>query len=241
MPSLMKLHNKHGEQLDFSYHEGQKSDTLVILGHGLTGNKDRPILVDLANSLSEAGYPCLRLSYSGNGESDGKFEEVTISKEVEDLCAVLDQVKSYKRIAYIGHSMGAAVGALAAARDERIKVLVSLAGMVYTRDFIKRHFANVIPGKGNMWNEEEHPYSEAFHNDLHSIDHVLSAAKEVRAPWLLFHGGLDDVVLPKDSHGLMDVIRDPKVLVELPNAHHSFENHNAELVDTVAAWLKRHL
>ena len=122
----------------------------MILGHGLTGNKDRPLLVALAEALSAEGWPCLRISYSGNGESEGEFTDSNITKEIGDLSSVIDQVGTSKKIAYIGHSMGGAVGALTAARDERIKVLVSLAGMVNTAAFVEREFGDVVPDEGYM-------------------------------------------------------------------------------------------
>ena len=52
-----------------------------------------------------------------------------------------------KKIAYIGHSMGAAIGVLSTARDNRIRCLVSLAGMVDTRKFAETEFGGEIPTK----------------------------------------------------------------------------------------------
>ena len=37
-----------------------------------------------------AGIPALRFSFSGNGGSEGRFEDSCITKEVEDLGAVID-------------------------------------------------------------------------------------------------------------------------------------------------------
>jgi pimeloyl-ACP methyl ester carboxylesterase len=83
-----------------------------------------------------------------------------ISKEVEDLGAVLDKLSSSK-IGYIGHSMGGAVGVLRAALDPRINFLVSLAGMVHTKAFAEREFGTVTPGQGFMWDDSNCPLSEA--------------------------------------------------------------------------------
>ena len=81
--------NQDGERIDFTFHPAPRRDTLVILGHGLTGNKDRPLLVALAEGLSAKGWPCMRISFSGNGNSDGRFEDSTITKEIDDLKAIL--------------------------------------------------------------------------------------------------------------------------------------------------------
>ena len=56
-----EIRNTHGERLDYTFHEGEKdSKQLAVLGHGVTGNKDRPFIVALAEGLAEAGIPALR-------------------------------------------------------------------------------------------------------------------------------------------------------------------------------------
>ena len=117
-----EISNASGEVLDYSFHAGAEgSRQIAVLGHGVTGNKDRPFVVALAEELATAGIHALRFSFSGNGESGGRFAAATISKEVGDLGAVLDALDGYA-IGYIGHSMGGAVGALS--RDARIDLLV---------------------------------------------------------------------------------------------------------------------
>ena len=73
---LGEIKNRHGERLDYTFHEGEKgSKNIVVLGHGVTGNKDRPFVVALGEGLEAAGFPALRFSFSGNGASEGKFTD----------------------------------------------------------------------------------------------------------------------------------------------------------------------
>ena len=179
---IEEITNRHGERIDHSYGSGAEgSRELVVIGHGVTANKDRPFLVALAEALTAAGIPSLRISFSGNGASDGRFEESTISKEVEDLGAVLDALDGWRHITYVGHSMGAAVGVLRAAKDPRIQCLVSLGGMVHTREFVQRKFGGLTPGRDLMWDKPECPLSSAFVDDLGGIDTVLPQAAEIAA------------------------------------------------------------
>ena len=105
---VTEIRNAQGERLDFTYHHGRAgAREIVLIGHGVTGNKDRPFVVALAEGLAKEGVPVIRFSFSGNGTSQGKFGESTISKEVEDLGAVIDALKD-REICYIGHSMGGA-------------------------------------------------------------------------------------------------------------------------------------
>jgi alpha/beta superfamily hydrolase len=115
--------NSQGEKLDYTFHNPDvRSLDLLIIGHGVTGNKDRPFVVELAESVAKEGLAVLRFSFSGNGASGGDFRNSTISKEVEDLKAVITvAVANGYRVSYAGHSMGGAVGVLAASSDERIK------------------------------------------------------------------------------------------------------------------------
>ena len=240
MQSTSQIQNLQGERLDFAFHGSTKLGTLVILGHGLTGNKDRPLLVAVAEGLAAKGWPCLRISFSGNGDSEGEFGESTITKEIGDLCAVLATVPQEKRIAYIGHSMGAAVGVLTAPRRMDIQALVSLAGMTHTAEFVEREFGDVVPGKGCMWDNEDCPLSDAYVEDLKSIGDTLGAASQINQPWLLIHGTADDVVPLKDSRDAFDAANCRKELLEIPDAGHVFDEESyARIVEAVDAFLDK--
>jgi len=241
MHSKTTIHNQHGERLDHSFHQGEMNDRLVILAHGVTGNKDDQLLVSLANKLSKLGWPTLRISFSGNGESEGEFAQSTISKEIADLTAILDQVGSGKKIAYIGHSLGGAVGTLTAARDERIKVMVSLAGMVHTRAFVEREFSDVIPDHGCMWDDPSCPLSSDFVNDLNQINDTLNAVTELRLPWLFVHGTNDDSIPLSDSTELHSRLRGPSEMLEIAGADHAFEDDDDAVARAVTDWLQKHL
>ncbi len=73
-PMEQEIKNSNGEILDYTFHAGQeKARNLLIIGHGVTGNKDRPFVVALANAVAAEGLPVLRFSFSGNGSSGGRF------------------------------------------------------------------------------------------------------------------------------------------------------------------------
>ena len=234
-----EIRNRRGERLDIAVHPGDPAvSTLVVLGHGVTGNKDRPLLLTLAGQIAAQGSTALRLSFSGNGTSEGRFEESTISKEVEDLGAVLDALPGW-RVGYVGHSLGAAVGVRRASEDSRIQFLVSLGGMAHTAAFAQREFGELTPGAGCMWDKPECPLSPAFMEDMERIGSVADAAKRIRVPWLFVHGQADDVVPLQDSRDLFAVAGQPKRLVELPGGDHVFsDNYAADMARSVVAWMK---
>ncbi|MCZ6632144.1 MAG: alpha/beta fold hydrolase [bacterium] len=235
-----EIRNAQHERLDYTFHPGKSDAHIVVLGHGVTGNKDRPFLVALAESLASANIPTLRFSFAGNGGSQGRFEDATISKEVEDLGAVLDALGE-RIICFAGHSMGGAVGVLRTRQDNRVRYLISLAGMVDTKGFANREFGNVTPDAGNMWDDPDCPLSQAYMDDLTAIDTVVHKAKDITVPWLLIHGTEDDVVPLQDSKNIVGQAGNNARLIELPGADHVFSEHATQpMIENVVSWVKTH-
>lgn len=236
--------NPQGEKIDHSFTSAtnpKHSDWLVILVHGVTGNKDRPIVKNCADALNEAGFDTLRFSFSGNGESDGDFRQATISKEIHDLRAVLDAVsKDYDKICCLGHSMGSAVSLLVTADDSRVNAFISLAGMVDTKKFAQTEFGDETPDAGNMWDDPDCPLSSEYMDDLcQKIVSVLPQAEKTTVPWLLMHGTSDDTVSPNDSDSVEALEMKNVGLVRVDGADHSFSDpeHTSIVAKTITDWL----
>lgn len=235
-----EIRNPQGERLDYTFHDAD-SDVVVVIGHGVTGNKDRPLVVALAEGLAAAGISALRFSFAGNGDSEGDFRDAHISKEVADLGAVMDSVEAVgKTIYYAGHSMGGAVGVTRASSDARIKALISLAGMVDTKAFAETEFGEVTPDEGLMWEDEDCPLSSAFMSDLRGIGTLVAKGAEISVPWLLVHGTEDDVVLIKDTHEIFEKAPDAAEKLVIDGCDHVFSepDHCKTMVDGVVGWVK---
>lgn len=236
----IEISNRAGERLEYQFHPGKRTGMLVVIGHGVTANMDRPHLVALAEGLSARGWPCLRFSFSGNGKSEGSFEKSCITKEVGDLQAVLGAVPDTVEVAYLGHSMGGAVGVLTAARDLRIRALVSLSGMTDTAGFVEREFGDITPGEGCMWEDADCPLSQAFVDDMRLIGSTLPAVEAVSQPWLLIHGTADDVVPIQDGRDAFEAAICQKEWLEIEGAEHSFDEQSyPKLIEGVDGFLCR--
>jgi len=239
---LGEIRNQSGERLDYSLHPGEPGHSeVVVIGHGVTANKDRPFLVALADGFAARGIAALRMSFAGNGDSEGDFAAATITKEFGDLDSVLDALGA-RPIGYVGHSMGGAVGVLRAACDPRIRVLVSLAGMVHTAAFAQRKFGDLTPGRDCMWDKPECPLSAAFMQDMAALDSVAQRGADITMPWLLIHGSSDTVVPLQDARDIVDCAGDNAELVTLPDADHVFSGDaTAAMVERVVPWVRDRL
>ena len=236
------IRNRQGERIDYTHHPGANDDgPIVVIGHGVTGHKDRPFLVALAEGLAAVGIAALRISFSGNAASEGRFADSNISKEVEDLGAVIDALPG-RPIAYAGHSMGGAVGLLRAVRDPRIRVLVSLAAIGHAHAFAVRTFGGLEPGKGLMLDKPGCVLPQAYLDDMRAIGSVAPKASAVSVPWLFVHGTNDPLVPIQDTYDVHAAARAPKKLVVLDGADHVFEpGFVPRMVEAAVDWCRAHL
>ncbi|MCP4092441.1 MAG: alpha/beta fold hydrolase [Planctomycetes bacterium] len=239
-----EINNSDGERLDYSFAAASDSNAageehLVVIGHGVTANKDREWATTLAAALNKSGFATLRFSFSGNGESQGDFRLSCPSKEVTDLESVLAAIGS-QQVTYVGHSMGAAVGVLAASRNPSIVNLVSLAGMVETADFAQRKFGDQQPDASLMWEKPECPLSQHFMDDMAAIGSAAPFAEILQQPWLLVHGDADTVVPLVESQRITADSTLPRVLVTIEGADHVFSDQASPVMaEAVVHWLQQ--
>ena len=239
---MSKISNHAGELLDYQFHPGNNGNVLVIIGHGLTGNKDMPLLVGIAEGLAGRGWPCLRVSFSGNGRSGGRFVDSCITKQRGDLKALLDCLPDHVSAAYVGHGMGAAAGVLTARGDLRIHTVVSLAGMLKPADFAAREFAGLEPDGSCMMEDEKFPISSTLADDLKSIGCLLPVLARLVQPLLLIHGFDDELIPVGDSRDAAGIAGNRCELLEIPAVGHDFgEATFPLLITTIDRWLTAQL
>jgi uncharacterized protein len=97
----------------------------VLILHGFTGQRMEPhrLFVLFSRLLAEHGIASLRFDFRGSGESEGSFDEMTPSREIEDVAAAYQFLRSRPEIdsaklGLLGLSMGGMVAALSVARPD---------------------------------------------------------------------------------------------------------------------------
>ncbi len=117
------------EALTFKDHHGHrvagiltapkaKTDRVALLCHGFLSNKNSTTNKTLTRSLTEQGIATFRFDFFGQGESDGPFENITVTIALGQALAALDWLaaKGYKRIGLVGSSFGGLVAILTASQ-----------------------------------------------------------------------------------------------------------------------------
>lgn len=94
--------------LDWSY-SGQKSDTVIILLHGLEGHAQRPYITGSAKLCNQNGIDAVSVNFRGCSGEDNKYYHSYHSGATDDLDVVVKhciQNKGYTKVVLKGISLG---------------------------------------------------------------------------------------------------------------------------------------
>lgn len=225
--------NKNKEKL-VGILEGSGKKGVIFL-HGFTGNKDEwGRFGKISEKLAQDGFLVLRFDFSGNGESDGIFEESHFEKQTTDALSAIAFMKKQgcTSIGLYGHSMGGAVAILAGAKAKVNAVTVTAAAALPDPVLLAQYARD--------WVNKELPPD--FLENVASTN-VMAAAGELKAPLLIIHGDKDTIVDVSASKELYAHANEPKSLVIVKGADHDFAHpHEAQrAIEEIVAWMKKYL
>jgi uncharacterized protein len=109
-------------------HEAGSND-VIVMAHGFTGHKSEAgwLFTKTARLFASRGFNVLRFDFSGSGDSEGDFSEMSPLTEMEDLNAVIDWTyqNGADHVGLLGLSLGGAVSILTAAKRKDITALAA--------------------------------------------------------------------------------------------------------------------
>ncbi len=250
MEETVRFKNKEKEVLSGYLHvpEKKKYSSGIILSHCFTCSKHIPVIRKMCDSLALSGFLVLRYDFAGSGESEGKFEDETYSKEIEDFHSGVQFLKKQgvKEIGALGHSMGSATTILAGNQNKNIKALVTMGGDSSTQGIEKvfpKEVLDTIKKKGQC----EHTIfgrkvimKKEFFDDAkkHSIENTLKKSKK---PICIIHGEKDELVDVENARKLYFYANEPKNITIIPNGDHMFTKHLPLALDTAKIWFTKWL
>lgn len=199
---------------------------MAVLCHGMLSHKDSPKYVLLAEELARLGISSLRFDFSGRGESGGSLYDLTYSQQVADLDAVFNYLtqQGAQTFGLFGSSMGGAVAYLTAGRDERVVAIATLGAVAHPNLLDETHpeFAHQWRTKGAVIIPEG-SIGRGFYDDAQHHS-VLASVGVLRAPILVLHGELDDVVPCSDGHDIASAARQARLEI-VSGADHQFSKN----------------
>ena len=223
---------------------GEKCRMVMIL-HGLTGNKNETHITAIAEALEARGAASIRFDFNGHGESEGDFVNMTIPNEIEDAKKVYDYVKGLDyvdSVSVVGHSQGGVVtgllaGELGADKIHSIALLAPAA--VIKDDCIRGIFI------GSRFDAENPPESLKLNDSLSLGREYLLAgqtlpiyqtSKNFTGPVCLIHGTADRMV-PYTYSETYNMLYSNSELHLMPGADHQFTGFVDEMAEKAADFL----
>lgn len=210
------------------------AQTVVVL-HGWGSNAE--LMLPVATPLRRAGLNVLLVDARNHGHSDSDTFS-SLPRFAEDLGQAILWLKSQhphraRRIAVLGHSVGAGAALFEAARNPEIAAVISIGAFAHpaevTRRYLRRlrlpHFAIFLVMR----------YVEWVIGYRFEVIAPINTLCKVNCPVLLVHG-LDDQTVPvEDARRIVSNCRIPNVrLLEIADAGHDstdqIERHAGELL-----------
>lgn len=202
---------------------------LIIFCHGYKGYKDWGAWSLMAMEFVKAGFAFVKFNFSHNGGTMDNpidfpdleaFGQNNYSKELNDLGDIIDWcIKRFQHdpqvntedLTLMGHSRGGGIVVLKGAEDNRIKRIITLAGVSdYKMRFPQGEAFKNWKKEGvyyikNGRTLQDMPHYFQFYEDFMANEDRLTISKATRAlncPFLIIHGTKDEAVKPFEAERL---------------------------------------
>ncbi len=204
---------------------------IVIIAHGFRSSMKSRTSSSIARTLSHLGINTLRFDFYGHGHSTGEFADVTLTKALQDLHAVIGFVRDrgYEQVGLFGSSFGGMVSLLVASEDMNLFAVVLKSPVVdYAAKEIHRRGKKGI----QVWKDQgtveyilpngvRLPLHYAFYED--SLQYAGYAyVQKITAPTLFVHGDADTVVPVEQSEQAVELMMNA-TLEKLSGVNHFYD------------------
>lgn len=185
--------------------EGKKPYPAVIMFHGFTGHKAEShfLFTKTARTLCSRGIGVLRFDFMGSGDSEGRFQDMTLLTEINDGRNAIEFLTSdttfdRSRLGIIGLSMGAVTASYIAA-EYKTRALVLWSPLAYPelieKKVLTRKLKKLLEKNGRIYPPGfGHYLSKDFFDSLHKVN-PLKMAELYTGNVLIVHTK-DDSTLP---------------------------------------------
>jgi dipeptidyl aminopeptidase/acylaminoacyl peptidase len=225
----------------------EKEKPIIVLCHGFFRSKEGSTYVGLERILNEKGISTFRFDFFGHGESEGKFEEVTISEAVDDVLSAIEFLKKsgYEKIGLMGSSFGGMASIMAASRVNDLFLLALKSPVSDFSSLFQAHqneqevkeikekgFTYITDIEGN-----KRKLNISFFLDARKVK-GYEAAKKIKIPTLIVHGNKDDSVPIEQSQRTASLMENCRLEV-IEGADHGYSNeeHFQKMLDLISKFI----
>ncbi len=231
---------------DLHLPDGSGPFPCVVTSHGYKSHRGGRKYIRIASIFPQEGIAILRFDHRGSGESEGDFENVTLTGRVEDLEEALHFLKNFReidkiRLGLLGSSLGG-MTILALPHIEKIKAIVLIATPVSFPE-LDLEARECLEKQGYYNYPDGTRIRKGFFDDIRKYD-FLQEAKKINCPLLIIHGYSDEVVPYMNAELLYNAaqskVKDLKLIEEADHAFSDPDKMN-EVLSLSLKWFKKHL
>ena len=245
------IKNRKEQKIAVIIEKSQSSRGLVFITHGLGDSKDSPHIEMFAKCFRDNNFDLIRFDTANSfGESDGRFEEASITNYYEDLEDVIawasNQSFYCEPFILCGHSLGAICSALFAEKyPKKVKALAPISCVV-SGTLSKEQYTNeeLEDWQKSGWLVETWPNGDvrlpwSYMEDEMKYD-LLSDINKLTMSTILIVGEFDHCTSPRHQQILFDNLPGQKGIYLIKGAPHTFSSpeHLEEIYKILDKWLK---
>ncbi|MCC2591623.1 alpha/beta hydrolase family protein [Chryseobacterium sp. MFBS3-17] len=246
---------------DACFPESEKPLPLIVFAHGFKGYKDWGAWNLMAERFAEAGFFFVKFNFSYNGTTIDRPAEFAdteafglnnFTKEMSDFKRVLSHFLKRKevdseRVSIIGHSRGGGIAVVQAFEDERVKNVITYAGVSnFGYRFPTGHKLERWKEEGVMFSEntrtkQQLPLYFQYYEDYKANENrfnIQYAAQHLKKPYLVVQGTADEAVAEKEGLLLHEWCKSSELFL-LPDVNHVFGGREPWTADAMPQDLSR--
>lgn len=214
----------------------------VVFLHGFAATRVEPhrMFVKAAEELAARGLASLRFDFSGCGDSEGDFRDVTVPGQVAEAAAALAWLAGRpevdpQRLGAVGFSLGAAVAALLAGSGAPLQAVALWAPLADFAQYEDLGYVARLQGQVDLQGDV---IGRGFFRGLDELDPAAALAGGTGAP-VLVACGTGDETLPHSERYVRVLGPGRARLHTVEKANHTFDaaHWEQELLAVTADWL----
>lgn len=243
----LSILNDRGLKLAGLLHTGPEPDTVVIVCHGFTGSKEGGgKALAMAEELGKLGYSTFLFDFSGCGESEGSFSDISLTSHINDVKCSVDTCLGFgfKTIITVGRSFGGTAVLCEGGVDQRVSGISTWSAPAYPFKLFSDRLNEVSDAENDIVQISGQGGSvfvkKSFFADISRYDVTGCASMISPRPLLVVHGESDEVVPLSNADDIYKSAGDPKSIKIVPGADHQFSGHYHEVWKTFFDWLEEY-